>query len=509
MPLAIVLDVSLSMSRVASTPDDEEEYQRKHLAVQGINVLLDHLNAHSKLEFVSLVVFSSLYEILSSFTRDYDAVRAKLQNIEDRDKTCLEAALHGVSMLINEEWGQNTPCHILLITDGSSSLNVLGLSRSLLNASNRGASRTEETLPFLPFNFPAKFHVIPITAPDDPSLAVSMPVYQKLIDLSGAEGSVFVPEGGLSSKSVQNLFAKIAELHYSSFEGTLRSGSLSDSILLYPPPRDHHHIGDMEVIHCKISKDITICGFVDLVDVASPPAVSRHLVLPVHSANKGDASLAELKAEGETEDDLLAVPEEGKNPSFCVLLHGALKVENMGAICSVGEKWFGLLYSWADSKKKSNLMLSIFEPGTKCIPWLGDLSLLGSLSEASAPGSFTTFPIKPNEKRSYAQSCVVWVQPGNLQADIQKILRHARKMPDKTQHFYKELNRLKRAALSMGFADLMETMAVILDRECTLLPHTAHPDCAIQLTHAAAQLRLSRDVRHNITALRTKFTHDD
>lgn len=235
----------------------------------------------------------------------------------------------------------------------------------------------------------------------------------------------------------------------------------------------------MEVIHCKISKDITICGFVDLVDVASPPAVSRHLVLPVHSANKGDASLAELKAEGEAEDDLLAVPEEGKNPSFCVLLHGALKVlfffyvvlnvyhdqfeslckvENMGAICSVGEKWFGLLYSWADSKKKSNLMLSIFEPGTvqnlstllliltspesiskgtKCIPWLGDLSLLGSLSEASAPGSFTTFPIKPNEKRSYAQSCVVWVQPGNLQADIQKILRHARKMPDKTQHFYK------------------------------------------------------------------------
>jgi len=35
----------------------------------------------------------------------------------------------------------------------------------------------------------------------------------------------------------------------------------------------------------------------------------------------------------------------------------------MGAICKVGHNWFGLLYSWADSKKKSNLMLSIFEPG--------------------------------------------------------------------------------------------------------------------------------------------------
>lgn len=36
----------------------------------------------------------------------------------------------------------------------------------------------------------------------------------------------------------------------------------------------------------------------------------------------------------------------------------------MGAICKVGHNWFGLLYSWADSKKKSNLMLSIFEPGS-------------------------------------------------------------------------------------------------------------------------------------------------
>merc|ERR1711911_133212 len=108
---------------------------------------------------------------------------------------------------------------------------------------------------------------------------------------------------------------------------------------------------------------------------------------------------------------------------------------------------------------KSNLMLSIFEPGSKCIPWLGDLSQLGALNEVASGSSLGTFPIKPSEKRSYAQSCVVWVQHGSLQADIQKILRHARKMPEKTLHFYKELNRLRRAALSMGFLDLMDTMA--------------------------------------------------
>ena len=47
-----------------------------------------------------------------SFTRDYDAVRAKLATVEERDKTVLEAALHGVSALVSEEWGLNTCCHV-------------------------------------------------------------------------------------------------------------------------------------------------------------------------------------------------------------------------------------------------------------------------------------------------------------------------------------------------------------------------------------------------------------
>lgn len=119
----------------------------------------------------------------------------------------------------------------------------------------------------------------------------------------------------------------------------------------------------MDVVSCKISKEIRICGFLDLVDVASPPAVSRHLILPIQSTIKGESPWAELKTEGDADDDFLLNPEEGKNPSFCVLLHGSLKVENMGALCKVGENWYGLLYSWADSKKKSNLMLSVFEPG--------------------------------------------------------------------------------------------------------------------------------------------------
>ena len=37
--------------------------------------------------------------------------------------------------------------------------------------------------------------------------------------------------------------------------------------------------------------------------------------------------------------------------------------ENAAALVNVGEDWYGIVYSWADNKKKANLMLSLFEPG--------------------------------------------------------------------------------------------------------------------------------------------------
>lgn len=92
-------------------------------------------------------------------------------------------------------------------------------------------------------------------------------------------------------------------------------------------------------------------------------AVSRHLILPGSISQKQDANPNEIDL---TDDNAI---DEGSTPSFCVLLHGALKVETMAALVTVGENWFGFVYSWADSKKKSNLMLTILTPGSDVIPW--------------------------------------------------------------------------------------------------------------------------------------------
>lgn len=43
-------------------------------------------------------------------------------------------------------------------------------------------------------------------------------------------------------------------------------------------------------------------------------------------------------------------------------------------------EWYGMLYSQADSKKKSNLMMSLFEPGPEPLPWLGKMAQLGPIS---------------------------------------------------------------------------------------------------------------------------------
>lgn len=69
------------------------------------------------------------------------------------------------------------------------------------------------------------------------------------------------------------------------------------------------------------------------------------------------------------------------------------------------------------------------------------------------------------------------------------------------------MNRLRRAAISLGFLELLDGLSYIFERECSLLPGNAHPDCALQLTHATNELRKphNRDIKIAITPLLTKF----
>ena len=150
-------------------------------------------------------------------------------------------------------------------------------------------------------------------------------------------------------------------------------------------------------------------------------------------------------------------------PSSVTLLHGALRMESYIAITKIRcvrsliilsvcpssrlstlfvtyrDDWFGILHSWADSKKKSNLVLSVFKPGVNSVPWLGNLNMLGLADQptASLPYKTLSLPVPVTDKKSYSSSAPSWLRQSTLQSDIQKLLRYGRKLPEKLNVFYK------------------------------------------------------------------------
>jgi Integrator complex subunit 14 len=359
----------------------------------------------------------------------------------------------------------------------------------------------------------------------------ALKLHQQLIDITGQKGQVFapkIPELGdtdeeadpdtfhLDKAAAAELFDRLCETNYKPFEALLKCGAyfkLESPINIWPPPTAHttKDVFGVETLRF-ISRKIEICGYLALSEIGSPVFLSRHLILPKLETEKGPKSreFERLEADiknfyaktdnpAESTDENLA--SSSNNVSVCVLLHGALKIESMAALVLLGENWFGFVYSYADSKKKSNLMLTILPPGHDIIPWLGDLRYLGTNDDA--PGENSSFPVK-SEKRSYSQNIVVWIRQSSLQSDIQKVLRHAKKLPEKTQHFYKELNRIRRAALAFGFVELLDGLASIFERELAALPANANPEIQLQLKNVALELKKNnRDFKYAITALPT------
>lgn len=326
MPTVVLLDVSLSMLRLVQTPD-EALFERRHLAIRGLHTFFDHLSSKFKLEFSALLAFSSLWEIVVPFTRDYQSLKQGCVTVDVYDKTCYDNGFSGVVGHVLEEWGTSVPCQVILVTDGRTGSGQ-GSLRDLLEGKRRDDS--EQPSPF-PLPFPCKINVICIATANE--LGADLMLFQRLCDSAGAGGSVYVPDTPLSVQSVQNVFMRLAQTHYINYEGTLSCGHLQSKVTLSPPPdltsvleRSKKAKGQEK--NRRLPSELSICGFLDVADAGSPPHISRHLVIPV------PLSSADAKDKEGGKDAVKDSEEDGKTPSFCVLLHGSLKVEKMVAIVS-------------------------------------------------------------------------------------------------------------------------------------------------------------------------------
>lgn len=411
---------------------------------------------------------------------------------------------------MSSNWGNQNYAQIMLITDLGTGIGKNSL-KNLINGTNLAP---HETLP-LPLGLPSKFSILCLGNPDDdPGFKYGMNLYQQLLDVTKQKGQLFTPrltDKLLTERCIVKMFKQMCEVNYKPYEAVLNMGSyfkLESPVSLFPEPfpfSSKDIFGNEQTR--MISKRIEVCGYIKIADIVgsggSPACISRHIVFPrieaSNSQKKSQTELEKLESEmkhffaknNQEEDESSSSTshiDQSTKESACVLLHGALKVEGLAALVLLADDWYGFLYSYAD-KKKSNLLLSILPAGTNVVPWIGDFRYLG-LSTDALPGESYGFPVKI-EKKSYSSSSniISWIRDTALQADIQKILRNAKKIPEKTTHFYKELNRIRRNAQSLGFNDLIDLLVDIFEKEAISAPPNS--EMAIQLRHAASELRRS------------------
>jgi len=100
------------------------------------------------------------------------------------------------------------------------------------------------------------------------------------------------------------------------------------------------------------------------------------------------------------------------------------------------------------------------------------------------------------KRRSYSTPTIAWTQDSWITNDFSKVVRSAKKLPDKQVNFYKEINKIRKAALSYGFHDLIGALAEVLDRERANLLDSK-PPAANELAHAVAELKRSITQPHD------------
>ena len=132
----------------------------------------------------------------------------------------------------------------------------------------------------------------------------------------------------LSRSSVESMFQRFIDLRYRPYCGTLYFGKeLSSPVTLCPPPTHYKEVRDFETIEAKVSTQLFVKGMLSMSDVASPPVVSRHLIL---AHNTTPVSSIDGAGNGALDNDTIS-----RQPSLCVFLHGAMKTEGLCALVQV------------------------------------------------------------------------------------------------------------------------------------------------------------------------------
>ena len=332
-----------------SVSRDHSELTRHDLACRGLEWFLRYMKNAFPLEYTSLLTFSSQCDVMVPFTREYEKLIEALDKVTVMDRTELLSGLLGLVEVMVFEWGAFAPCQAVLVTDGMPGVR----HQDELHKRSR-----------LNMVFPCQLHVVCMATKHELSLPAShnQTRLQHLCQMTGiTETNVFIPSSPLSVESVLSTFHKLAKTHFQSFHSVLKCGLLRSRVSLVPSPSMHRSTFGIQVSPDltfpileeglqgqKYPSEFTVCGFLDISSLSTPPFYDRHFVLDPresHSSEKGEDRNATtpslLSPKLNTQSVNTATGEEKKidesqKPSFRVLLHGSLKCESKTALVKLG-----------------------------------------------------------------------------------------------------------------------------------------------------------------------------
>ncbi|XP_027204049.2 integrator complex subunit 14 [Dermatophagoides pteronyssinus] len=510
MPIIVLLDNSFSMNQDVSSSSSsiksnftvsniETNYlSRFHLAQHGLRILFQFLKNNRKFESTALLTYSRTCEIISEFTRDYDFLTNCLSNIKTIDRSNLMQALYKASKMIKDNYNFDLFCHIIVVTDGLALLQTNQSNKNIFGQFDFEENDLEQ----LKLPSKCRIHFVCLNTLNNIRVQNSLQTFQEILlkncqnksndDYDDEQiqvnqnydgGQIWIPDTKtLSPILIEDLFHKLCSENFKSFSGKITCGDLSGLISLYP---DLPSINDKTNINRQQIDIIRICGFLNADEMFDSPFYSRHYVIPVAEKNIDEMKkwirFLNFKSDQSDDDILQMFGDEGRQPSFAVLLHGSFKIANMIAVCEIcsqannnnnnQQQWYGILQSVTD-KKKSNLMLFTLYPGSNPIPWLSNFRNF-SLSSSDGNTTNSTNSNNNNSKNNLKKNSNLnpWLQPQSVFNDIQKVLRFLKKLPDRYEQLVTEINRIQRASIALKFFQLIDSLIQIFEFEAPLLPN--------------------------------------
>ncbi|KER28318.1 hypothetical protein T265_04847 [Opisthorchis viverrini] len=479
MVWVVLLDEQLNLLRPHDTISDRSCFTLcKTLAKRVISGLCSTVTD----SFVTIVQpnWSENSPKLTTFSDNVPTLHLAIDQLEEPNPLVQQKLNDLVLWTLTEVfryWGPSATIQILLFTDG-------GASPFLHPAPDDSVA---SQLPWLPKMDQSNASLTVITLSDDQVSPDILRTYRQFLPRSGilswkkyqqTNGGAPLTEDDLGSFAdycvrtclVNHGFGRNCEV-------SLRCGHLNSSVQLAPVLR----ITDYESSESPTSLRLEIFGFLHTSDLSNPPVVSRHHVSNVSDENR--TPFLQL---------LTSALQETKTVAMCSIYAGETNSSASGT-CTKSTHADGrndaanlLRHGFVHQvdPKASILMLSVFPKDCIGLPWLGQFQHLAPVEDFAGVQLYddregsSPFPVLVPDRLSYGTLSdsnvgqnraapagsepfryVSWVSPTSLLSEVNKVLRLGRRLPEKSALFFKELARLRSAALAYGCPELLVHVA--------------------------------------------------